>query len=145
VKSINASFAAMSKILTNMGKLMREERKREAQEHERRLRTRDLKNAADALEKRHASPHSRRVVLTGLHEYWRVISTHSQPEPAATISPTVPGLVLSDIVAQPVAWLWQHYLPPTTKPPWLPCTAPLIWGSTSSIPLTSLAMGIPSN
>ena len=90
---------------------MREERKLEAQENERRLRTRDLKNAAEALDKRHASPRSRRVVLTGLHEYWRVISTHSQPEPAATISPSVPGLVLSDIVAQPVAWLWQHYLP----------------------------------
>src|SRR6266700_925307 len=111
MKSINASLADMSKTLTHMGKLMREERKLEAQENERRLRTRDLKNAAEALDKRHASPHSRRLVLTGLHEYWRVISTHSQPEPAATISPSVPGLVLSDIVAQPVAWLWQHYLP----------------------------------
>src|SRR6266702_826757 len=111
MKSINASFSAMSKILTNLGKAMRLERELEAQENERRLRTRDLKNAAEALDKRHASPHSRRVVLTGLHEYWRVISTHSQPEPAATIPPTVPGLVLSDIVAQPVAWLWQHYLP----------------------------------
>src|SRR6266571_3992852 len=111
MKSINASFSAMSKILTNLGKAMRLERELEAQENERRLRTRDLKNAAEALDKRHASPHSRRVVLTGLHEYWRVISTHSQPEPAATISPSVPGLVLSDIVAQPVAWLWQHYLP----------------------------------
>src|SRR6266705_1673295 len=111
MKSINASFSAMSKILTNLGKAMRLERELEAQENERRLRTRDLKNAAEALDKRHASPHSRRVALTGLHEYWRVISTHSQPEPAATISPSVPGLVLSDIVAQPVAWLWQHYLP----------------------------------
>src|SRR6266702_3084619 len=111
MKSINASFSAMSKILTHMGKAMRLERELEAQENERRLRTRDLKNAAEALDKRHASPHSRRVVLTGLHEYWRVISTHSQPEPAATISPSVPGLVLSDIVAQPVAWLWQDYLP----------------------------------
>src|SRR6266581_2918004 len=101
----------MSKTLTHMGKAMRLERELEAQENERRLRTRDLKNAAEALDKRHASPHSRRVALTGLHEYWRVISTHSQPEPAATIDPTVPGLVLSDIVAQPVAWLWQHYLP----------------------------------
>src|SRR6266567_1865966 len=101
----------MSKTLTHMGKAMRLERELEAQENGRRLRTRDLKNAAEALDKRHASPHSRRVVLTGLHEYWRVISTHSQPEPAATIDPTVPGLVLSDIVAQPVAWLWQHYLP----------------------------------
>src|SRR6266699_1148075 len=111
MKSINASFSAMSKILTNLGKALRLERELEAQENERRLRTRDLKLAAEALDKQHASPHSRRVVLTGLHEYWRVISTHSQPEPAATISPSVPGLVLSDIVAQPVAWLWQHYLP----------------------------------
>src|SRR6266567_2644712 len=111
MKSINASFSAMSKILTNLGKALRLERELEAQENERRLRTRDLKLAAEALDKQHASPHSRRVVLTGLHEYWRVISTHSQPEPAATISPSVPGLVLSDIVAQPVAWLWQDYLP----------------------------------
>src|SRR6266700_1690082 len=111
MKSINASFSAMSKILTNLGKALRLERELEAQENERRLRTRDLKLAAEALDKQHASPHSRRVVLTGLHEYWRVISTHSQPEPAATISPSVPGLVLSDIVAKPVAWLWQDYLP----------------------------------
>src|SRR6266568_8293186 len=53
-KSINASLSAMSKTLTHMGKLMREERKLEAQENERRLRTRDLKNAAEALDKRHA-------------------------------------------------------------------------------------------
>jgi len=111
MKSINASFAAMSKTLTQMGKLMREERKLEAQEAQRQRRTEDLKLAAEVMEKRHASPHSRRVVLTGFHEYYRVIGVHSKPEPAAKISPSVPGLVLSAVVAQPVAWLWQDYLP----------------------------------
>ena len=110
-KSINASFAAMSKTLTQMGKLMRQERKLEAQEAQRQRRTEDLKLAAEVMEKRHASPHSRRVVLTGFHEYYRVIGVHSKPEPAAKISPSVPGLVLSAVVAQPVAWLWQDYLP----------------------------------
>src|SRR6266705_6370340 len=111
MKSINASFSAMSKILTNLGKAMRLERELEAQENERRLRTRDLKNAAEALDKRHASPRSRRVALTGLHEYYRAIATYSRPEPAATIDPSAPGLVLSAVVAKPVAWLWQDYLP----------------------------------
>jgi hypothetical protein len=112
-KSINASFAAMSKTLTHMGKLMREERKLEAQENARKLRIRDLKYVAEALDLRHASPHSRRVVLTGFHEYYNVINRHFEPkpEPAAKIDPSAPGLVLSDVVAQPIAWLWQDYLP----------------------------------
>ncbi len=111
MKSINASFSAMSKTMTQMGKLMRQERKLEAQENERRGRMRDLKIAAEVLEKKHASPHSRRVVLTGFNEYWRVIGMHSQPEPESKLDPVAPGLVLSAIVAQPVAWLWQDYLP----------------------------------
>jgi len=110
-KSIKAYLSVMSKTLTHMGKTLRQERKLEAQEAQRQRRTEDLKLAAELLEKQHASPHSRRVVLTGLHEYWRVVGVHSQPEPAAKISPTVPGLVLSAVVARPVAWLWQDYLP----------------------------------
>jgi aryl-alcohol dehydrogenase-like predicted oxidoreductase len=110
-KNINAYLSVMSKTLTHMGKVMRQERKLEAQEAQRQRRTEDLKLAAELLEKQHASPHSRRVVLTGLHEYWRVVGVHSQPEPAAKISPIVPGLVLSAVVARPVAWLWQDYLP----------------------------------
>jgi aryl-alcohol dehydrogenase-like predicted oxidoreductase len=111
MKSINASLSAMSKTMTHMGKLMREERKLEAQENERRWRIRDLKIAAEALDLRHASPRSRRVVLTGFNEYWRVIGKHSKPEPESKLDQATPGLLLSDVVAQPVAWLWQDYLP----------------------------------
>src|SRR6266851_2702863 len=111
MKSINASFAAMSKTLTHMGKLMRQERKLEAQEAVRRRRTADLKLAAEELDKQHASPRSRRIVLTGIHEYYRAIDTYSRPEPAAKIDPSAPGLVLSAVVERPVAWLWQDYLP----------------------------------
>ncbi len=111
MKSFNASLAAMSKTMTQRGKDMRQERKLEAQENERRGRMRDLKIAAEALDLRHASPRSRRIVLTGFNEYWRVIGKHSQPEPESKLDPSVPGLLLSDVVAQPVAWLWQDYLP----------------------------------
>jgi hypothetical protein len=72
---------------------------------------RDLKIAAEALDLRHASPRSRRVVLTGFNEYWRVIGKHSQPEPESKLDQVAPGLLLSDVVEQPVAWLWQDYLP----------------------------------
>ena len=65
MKSINASLAAMSKTMTQMGKDMRQERKLEAQENERRGRMRDLKIAAEILDLRHASPRSRRIVFTG--------------------------------------------------------------------------------
>jgi hypothetical protein len=101
----------MSKTLTQMGKLMRQERKLEAQENERRGRMRDLKIAAEVLDLRHASPRFRRVVFTGFNEYWRVISKHSQPDPESKLDQVAPGLVLSAVVAQPVAWLWQDYLP----------------------------------
>jgi AAA domain len=111
MKSIDASFAAMSKPLTDFGKTMRQKRKREAQENELRGRLRDLKIAAEIMDLKHASPRSRRIVFTGFNEYWRVIGKHSQPEPASKLDPSVPGLLLSDIVEQPIAWLWQHYLP----------------------------------
>ncbi len=104
-------FKQMDKDLKDFGKAMRQERKLKAQEAVRRRRTADLKLAAEELDKQHASPRSRRIVLTGLHEYYRAIDTYSQPEPAAKIDPSAPGLVLSAVVAQPVAWLWQDYLP----------------------------------
>src|SRR6266700_466465 len=111
MKSAKASLAAMSKTLTHMGKTMRQERKLEAQENERQGRMRDLKIAAEILDLRHASPRSRRIVFTGFNEYWRVIGKHSQPELESKLDPSVPGLLLSDIVERPVAWLWQDYLP----------------------------------
>ena len=104
-------FKQMDKELRDFGKAMRQERKLEAQENVRRLRTKDLKLAAEELDKQHASPRSRRIALTGIHEYYRAIDTYSRPEPAAKIDPSAPGLVLSAVVAQPVAWLWQDYLP----------------------------------
>jgi aryl-alcohol dehydrogenase-like predicted oxidoreductase len=104
-------FKQMDKELRDFGKVMRQERKLEAQENVRRLRTKDLKLAAEELDKQHASPRSRRIALTGIHEYYRAIDTYSRPEPAAKIDPSAPGLVLSAVVAQPVAWLWQDYLP----------------------------------
>src|SRR6266571_4783773 len=111
MKSAKASLAAMSKTLTHMGKTMRQERKLEAQENERQGRMRDLKIAAEILDLRHASPRSRRIVFTGFNEYWRVIGKHSQPELESKLDPSVPGLLLSDIVERAVAWLWQDYLP----------------------------------
>ncbi len=111
MKKINASFAAMNKTLTQMGKIMREERKLEAQENERRGRMRDLKIAAEIMDLKHASPRSRRIVFTGFNEYWRVIGKHSQPDPESKLDQVASGLVLSAVVAQPVAWLWQDYLP----------------------------------
>jgi hypothetical protein len=106
-------FKHMDKDLKDREKVMRKERKLEAQENARKLRTRDLKYVAEALDLRHASPHSRRVVLTGFHEYYRVINKHfdPKPEPAPTLDQVAPGLLLSDVVAQPVTWLWQDYLP----------------------------------
>src|SRR6266705_711727 len=111
MKSAKASLAAMSKTLTHMGKTMRQKRKHEAQDNERQGRMRDLKIAAEILDLRHASPRSRRIVFTGFNEYWRVIGKHSQPELESKLDPSVPGLLLSDIVERPVAWLWQDYLP----------------------------------
>jgi aryl-alcohol dehydrogenase-like predicted oxidoreductase len=111
MKRLKATLAAMNKNLTETGKALREERKLEAQENERRGRLRDLKIAAEIMDLRHASPRSRRIVFTGFNEYWRVIGKHSQPDPESKLDPSVPGLLLSDIVAHPVAWLWQHYLP----------------------------------
>src|SRR6266567_2310792 len=111
MKSLNASYSAISKTLTHIGKLVRQERQLQAQENERKLRTRDLTYVAEALDLRHASPRSRRVVLTGFNEYYRVVNKHSQPEPDSKLDPVAPGLVLSEVVEQPVAWLWQDYLP----------------------------------
>src|SRR5260370_15354616 len=111
MKGFNASLAAMSKTLTQMGKDMRQERKLEAQENERRGRIRDLKIAAEILDLRHASPRSRRIVFTGFNEYWRVIVKHSQPQPESKLHPVAPHLLLSDIVDRPVAWLSQDSLP----------------------------------
>jgi len=104
-------FKQMDKELRDFDKAMRQKRKLEAQENERRGRMRDLKIAAEALDLRHASPRSRRVVLTGFNEYWRVIGKHTPPEPAPTLDQVAPGLLLSDVVEQPIAWLWQDYLP----------------------------------
>jgi aryl-alcohol dehydrogenase-like predicted oxidoreductase len=106
-------FKHMDKDLKDREKATRKERKLEAQENARKLRTRDLKYVAEALDLRHASPHSRRVVLTGFHEYYRVINKHfdPKPEPAPTLDQAAPGLLLSAVVEQPVAWLWQDYLP----------------------------------
>jgi aryl-alcohol dehydrogenase-like predicted oxidoreductase len=111
MKRLKAALAAMDKNLTQTGKALREERKLEAQENERRGRLRDLKIAAEIMDMKHASPRSRRIVFTGFNEYWRVIGRHSQPDPESKLDPSVPGLLLSDIVEQPVAWLWQDYLP----------------------------------
>src|SRR5260221_3152461 len=94
-----------------MGKVMRQERKLETQENAAGGRMRDLKIAAEALDKKHASPRSRRLGLTGFSEYWRVIGRYSQPEPESKLDPATPGLLLSDVVEQPIAWLWQDYLP----------------------------------
>jgi aryl-alcohol dehydrogenase-like predicted oxidoreductase len=111
MKRLNASYSAINKTITEMGKLMRQERKLQAQENERQGRLRDLKIAAEIMDLRHASPRSRRIVFTGFNEYWRVIGKHSQPEPESKLDPAAPGLLLSDIAEQPVAWLWQDYLP----------------------------------
>jgi len=104
-------FKQMDKELKDFEKAMHQKRKLEAREAVRRRRTADLKTAAEELDKQHASPRSRRIALTGIHEYYRAIDTYSRPEPAAKIDPSAPGLVLSAVVAQPVAWLWQDYLP----------------------------------
>ncbi len=104
-------FKQMDKDLKDREKATRKQRKLEAQENARKLRTRDLKYVAEALDLRHASPRSRRVVLTGFHEYYRVVNKHTPPEPAPTLDQVAPGLLLSDVGEQPVAWLWQNYLP----------------------------------
>ncbi len=79
IKQIKASYATISKTLTQLGKVVRQERQLQAQENERRLRARDLKIAAETLDRYHASQRSRRAVLTGFNEYWRVIGKHSEP------------------------------------------------------------------
>jgi aryl-alcohol dehydrogenase-like predicted oxidoreductase len=110
-KQMDKELRDFDKSMRQKRKLEAQKRKLEAQENERRGRLRDLKIAAEALDLRHASPRSRRIVLTGFNEYWRVIGKHSQPEPESKLDQVAPGLLLSDIVERPVAWLWQDYLP----------------------------------
>jgi AAA domain len=107
----SASSKHMDKELKSFDKAMGYLIKLETQEAERSRRTADLQTAAQTLDKKHASPRSRRIVLTGLNEYYRVVNRYSKPEPASTLEQAASGIVLSAVVEQPIAWLWQDYLP----------------------------------
>ena len=111
MSSTNATFSAMSRTLTQLGKAIRQERLLKTQETERQQRTKILNHVAQAMNNRQASPRSLRIALTGFNEYYRVAHNGFQPEPNAKLTPAAPGVLLADVLEQPVTWLWQDYLP----------------------------------
>jgi hypothetical protein len=66
MKSINASFSAMSRTITEMGKAMRQEHKPEIQEAERQRRTETPVPSVTALHRKPSSPrvHNPKAHLT---------------------------------------------------------------------------------
>jgi hypothetical protein len=101
----------MDRALRDVGKALREERTLRLEEAARQRRTEFLNSIISAMNKKNASPRSLRIALTGFNEYLRVTHMNLGPAPDSKIAPASPGLVLSDVGEQPLAWLWQDRIP----------------------------------